>query len=103
MIGDRLFTEEFPLALQNLVYTQFIYVHLSKQQHYFYSYFFGSLGTFPIDTTKTRLQIQGQKCDGRFSTVRYNGMFHALSRITKEEGIRALYSGYIVTYTLYQI
>lgn len=50
-------------------------------------------GTFPIDTTKTRLQIQGQKCDGRFSTVRYNGMFHALSRITKEEGIRALYSG----------
>lgn len=51
-------------------------------------------GTFPIDTTKTRLQIQGQKLDGRFSVVRYNGMFHALSRITREEGVRALYSGY---------
>ena len=51
-------------------------------------------GTFPIDTTKTRLQIQGQKLDGRFTTVRYNGMFHALSRITREEGVRALYSGY---------
>ncbi|EFX82458.1 mitochondrial uncoupling protein Bmcp-like [Daphnia pulex] len=50
-------------------------------------------GTFPIDTTKTRLQIQGQKLDGRFTVVRYNGMFHALSRITREEGVRALYSG----------
>ena len=50
-------------------------------------------GTFPIDTTKTRLQIQGQKLDGRFTAVRYNGMFHALSRITREEGVRALYSG----------
>lgn len=53
------------------------------------------LGTFPIDTTKTRLQIQGQKLDGRFTVVRYNGMFHALSRITREEGVRALYSGYV--------
>ena len=52
-------------------------------------------GTFPIDTTKTRLQIQGQKLDGRFTVVRYNGMFHALSRITREEGVRALYSGYV--------
>lgn len=50
-------------------------------------------GTFPIDTTKTRLQVQGQKLDGRFSDVRYKGMFHALSKITREEGFRALYSG----------
>jgi len=50
-------------------------------------------GTFPIDTTKTRLQVQGQKLDGRFSDVRYKGMLHALSRITREEGFRALYSG----------
>lgn len=54
-------------------------------------------GTFPIDTTKTRLQIQGsdsqrnltaQKCQKR-----YRGMLHALLRISSEEGVRALYYG----------
>ncbi|XP_040035953.1 brain mitochondrial carrier protein 1 isoform X2 [Gasterosteus aculeatus] len=47
-------------------------------------------GTFPIDLTKTRLQVQGQ-C--QYTEVRYRGMFHALFKIGKEEGIRALYSG----------
>ncbi|CAF97241.1 unnamed protein product [Tetraodon nigroviridis] len=47
-------------------------------------------GTFPIDLTKTRLQVQGQS---QYTEVRYRGMFHALFRIGKEEGIRALYSG----------
>lgn len=61
---------------------------------YFYFPFFLSLpssGTFPIDLTKTRLQVQGQS---QYTEVRYRGMFHALFRIGKEEGIRALYSGY---------
>lgn len=49
-----------------------------------------STGTFPIDLTKTRLQVQGQS---QYTEVRYRGMFHALFRIGKEEGIRALYSG----------
>lgn len=49
------------------------------------------LGTFPIDLTKTRLQVQGQS---QYTEVRYRGMFHALFRIGKEEGVRALYSGY---------
>lgn len=60
----------------------------------FISFFFLSLpssGTFPIDLTKTRLQVQGQS---QYTEVRYRGMFHALFRIGKEEGIRALYSGY---------
>lgn len=48
-------------------------------------------GTFPIDLTKTRLQVQGQS---QYTEVRYKGMFHALFRIGKEEGTRALYSGY---------
>lgn len=48
-------------------------------------------GTFPVDLTKTRLQVQGQS---QYTEVRYRGMFHALFRIGKEEGIRALYSGY---------
>ncbi|KAG9265895.1 brain mitochondrial carrier protein 1 isoform X1 [Astyanax mexicanus] len=47
-------------------------------------------GTFPIDLTKTRLQVQGQS---QCMEVRYRGMFHALLRIGREEGIRALYSG----------
>ncbi|KAK0153256.1 Brain mitochondrial carrier protein 1 [Merluccius polli] len=47
-------------------------------------------GTFPIDLTKTRLQVQGQ---AQYMEVRYKGMFHALSKIGKEEGVRALYSG----------
>lgn len=50
------------------------------------------LGTFPIDLTKTRLQVQGQS---HCMEVRYRGMFHALFRIGREEGIRALYSGWV--------
>ncbi|GBO45035.1 Kidney mitochondrial carrier protein 1, partial [Araneus ventricosus] len=50
-------------------------------------------GTFPIDTTKTRLQVQGQVSDAKFKEIKYRGMTHALLRISKEEGIRALYSG----------
>ncbi|XP_048744935.2 kidney mitochondrial carrier protein 1-like [Ostrea edulis] len=51
------------------------------------------IGTFPIDTTKTRLQIQGQKIDARLSELRYRGMTHAMFRIFQEEGFSALYSG----------
>ncbi|MEJ1275896.1 hypothetical protein NN561_006795 [Cricetulus griseus] len=50
-------------------------------------------GTFPVDLTKTRLQVQGQSIDVRFKEIKYRGMFHALFRIYKEEGILALYSG----------
>ncbi|KAL7734857.1 hypothetical protein ACLKA6_011136 [Drosophila palustris] len=50
-------------------------------------------GTFPIDTTKTRLQIQGQKIDQTFTELRYRGMTDAFVKISKEEGLRALYSG----------
>ncbi|ELV11590.1 Conserved oligomeric Golgi complex subunit 3 [Tupaia chinensis] len=50
-------------------------------------------GTFPIDLTKTRLQIQGQTNDANFKEIRYRGMVHALVRIGKEEGLKALYSG----------
>uniref|UniRef100_A0A2K6LN51 Solute carrier family 25 member 14 n=1 Tax=Rhinopithecus bieti TaxID=61621 RepID=A0A2K6LN51_RHIBE len=50
-------------------------------------------GTFPVDLTKTRLQVQGQSIDARFKEIKYRGMFHALFRICKEEGVLALYSG----------
>ncbi|XP_013383541.1 kidney mitochondrial carrier protein 1-like [Lingula anatina] len=50
-------------------------------------------GTFPIDTTKTRLQIQGQKIDAQHAQLKYRGMMHAVIRISSEEGLRSLYSG----------
>lgn len=51
-------------------------------------------GTFPIDTAKTRLQIQGQVSDETCREIRYRGMVHALYRVFREEGLRALYHGY---------
>ncbi|XP_071505758.1 kidney mitochondrial carrier protein 1-like [Diadema antillarum] len=50
-------------------------------------------GTFPLDLTKTRLQVQGQRLEANFRDLKYRGMFHALRRIAKEEGVHALYSG----------
>lgn len=50
-------------------------------------------GTFPIDTTKTRLQIQGQKLDKNHATLKYNGMVDCGIKIFKQEGVLALYSG----------
>lgn len=50
-------------------------------------------GTFPIDTTKTRLQVQGQVIDASLQTLKYRGMLHAFVQIFKEEGAQSLYSG----------
>ncbi|XP_035792321.1 mitochondrial uncoupling protein Bmcp-like [Anopheles albimanus] len=50
-------------------------------------------GTFPIDTTKTRLQIQGQKLDRSHTELRYRGMTDAFVKISRQEGVKALYSG----------
>ncbi|RLW08430.1 hypothetical protein DV515_00003257 [Chloebia gouldiae] len=50
-------------------------------------------GTFPIDLTKTRLQVQGQVNDAKYKEIRYRGMVHALVRICREEGLKALYCG----------
>ncbi|XP_024935665.1 mitochondrial uncoupling protein Bmcp isoform X2 [Cephus cinctus] len=51
------------------------------------------LGTFPLDTTKTRLQVQGQKLDRKHASLKYSGMIDALLQITRQEGLKALYSG----------
>ena len=52
-------------------------------------------GTFPIDTIKTRLQLQGQVIDVKQKEIRYQGMLHAFVRITKEDGLKALFNGYL--------
>lgn len=51
------------------------------------------IATFPVDTAKVRLQLQGQTKDHRWSKMRYTGTIHCLACITKEEGIRAVYKG----------
>lgn len=56
------------------------------------------LVTFPVDLTKTRLQIQGQIFDNssqksKYAQKRYTNMFQAIYRIGHEEGVRMLYSG----------
>ncbi|XP_015207259.1 brain mitochondrial carrier protein 1 isoform X2 [Lepisosteus oculatus] len=68
--------------MANLNWKPFIYGGLAS--------IVAEFGTFPIDLTKTRLQVQGQS---HYPEVRYRGMFHALLRIGREEGVRTLYSG----------
>lgn len=51
------------------------------------------LGTFPLDTAKTRLQVQGQKYDQKLAHLKYSGMTDVLLQISKQEGLRGLYSG----------
>ncbi|KAJ2944424.1 hypothetical protein O0L34_g3759 [Tuta absoluta] len=50
-------------------------------------------GTFPIDTTKTRLQVQGQRIDPRHVELRYSGMVDCFVKTSQEEGVKALYCG----------
>uniref|UniRef100_A0A1Y1N499 Mitochondrial uncoupling protein Bmcp n=1 Tax=Photinus pyralis TaxID=7054 RepID=A0A1Y1N499_PHOPY len=54
---------------------------------------FSSLGTFPIDTTKTRLQVQGQILDAQHAELKYRGMIDCLLKIWRQEGFGALYAG----------
>jgi len=49
--------------------------------------------TFPLDTAKTRLQLQGQARDRRWVQVRYRGTLHCLAIMVKDEGLRYVYKG----------
>lgn len=48
--------------------------------------------TFPLDTAKVRLQIQGEASE---SSVRYRGVFGTISTIARTEGPKSLYSGLV--------
>ena len=52
-------------------------------------------GTFPIDTTKTRLQVQGQAVERALRARRYRGMLDAFLQISRQEGPTALYRGWV--------
>lgn len=49
--------------------------------------------TYPIDTAKTRLQLQGQKIGKTAETPQYRGMLNCWRRIAAEEGVAVLYRG----------
>jgi len=52
--------------------------------------------TFPLDTAKTRQQLQGQESVGRVwgnGNVRYRGTAHTISTIIRQEGVASIYRG----------
>ncbi|XP_041316320.1 mitochondrial uncoupling protein 3-like isoform X2 [Pyrgilauda ruficollis] len=52
------------------------------------------LCTFPLDTAKVRLQIQGEvRIPRTISSVQYRGVLGTLSTMVRTEGARSLYSG----------
>ncbi|XP_078532992.1 mitochondrial brown fat uncoupling protein 1 [Lissotriton helveticus] len=54
------------------------------------------LFTFPLDTAKVRLQIQGESAvSGAAKGIRYKGVFGTISTIVKTEGPRSLYNGLV--------
>ncbi|KAM4810463.1 mitochondrial brown fat uncoupling protein 1 isoform 2-T2 [Rhinophrynus dorsalis] len=54
------------------------------------------LFTFPLDTAKVRLQIQGESAvTGAVNGIRYKGVFGTISTIIKTEGPKSLYNGLV--------
>ncbi|KAF6718721.1 Mitochondrial uncoupling protein 2 [Oryzias melastigma] len=49
--------------------------------------------TFPLDTAKVRLQIQGEK--KAVEGIRYRGVFGTISTMVRTEGPRSLYNGLV--------
>jgi solute carrier family 25 uncoupling protein 8/9 len=59
--------------------------------------FFKKLITFPIDTSKVRLQIQGQTAhsvdENCIKVIKYRGLAQTIQQIYLEEGLRSLWKG----------
>ncbi|XP_061109217.1 mitochondrial brown fat uncoupling protein 1 [Conger conger] len=54
------------------------------------------LVTFPLDTAKVRLQIQGEKAAAEAAKdIRYRGVFGTISTMVRTEGPRSLYNGLV--------
>ncbi|XP_069747920.1 dicarboxylate carrier UCP2 isoform X2 [Narcine bancroftii] len=54
------------------------------------------LFTFPLDTAKVRLQIQGEsKSAAEMTTSKYRGVFGTMATMVRNEGPRSLYSGLV--------
>ncbi|XP_077381728.1 mitochondrial brown fat uncoupling protein 1 [Festucalex cinctus] len=57
----------------------------------------GDIVTFPLDTAKVRLQIQGEKkvAAAEAKSIRYRGVFGTISTMIRTEGPRSLYNGLV--------
>ncbi|XP_066574482.1 mitochondrial brown fat uncoupling protein 1 [Amia ocellicauda] len=54
------------------------------------------LFTFPLDTAKVRLQIQGEKVAAEAArNIRYKGVFGTITTMVKTEGPKSLYNGLV--------
>lgn len=51
------------------------------------------MATFPLDTAKTRQQLQGQVGDRQWASSRYRSTLHTLLTISREEGFVSIYRG----------
>ncbi|KTG48015.1 hypothetical protein cypCar_00018682 [Cyprinus carpio] len=57
---------------------------------------FADLVTFPLDTAKVRLQIQGESTAASGSAVvKYRGVFGTIATMVRTEGARSLYNGLV--------
>ncbi|KAM3868633.1 dicarboxylate carrier UCP2-like [Diretmus argenteus] len=57
---------------------------------------FADLVTFPLDTAKVRLQIQGESRAVRGTdVVKYRGVFGTITTMVRTEGARSLYNGLV--------
>lgn len=52
------------------------------------------LASYPIDTCKIRLQVQGQVTDDALTAIKYRGTLHTLISVCSEEGFFSLYNGF---------
>jgi len=55
---------------------------------------FADLVTFPLDTAKVRLQIQGES-QTVANAIKYRGVFGTITTIVRTEGSRSLYNGLV--------
>ncbi|XP_048840006.1 mitochondrial uncoupling protein 2 [Brienomyrus brachyistius] len=53
------------------------------------------LVTFPLDTAKVRLQIQGEAQSSAAVAARYRGVFGTIATMVRTEGPRSLYNGLV--------
>ncbi|KAG8431196.1 hypothetical protein GDO86_019265 [Hymenochirus boettgeri] len=53
------------------------------------------LFTFPLDTAKVRLQIQGETKTQNVKVAQYKGVFGTISTMVKNEGPKSLYNGLV--------
>ncbi|XP_042897167.1 mitochondrial uncoupling protein 4 [Parasteatoda tepidariorum] len=85
--------------------------NVHRTESFFFKYILSScaasvaeIATYPLDITKTRLQIQGEtalnKCNACSAGLKSRGMFHTAFGIVQEEGLLKLWQG--VTPAIYR-